>query len=273
MEKMTLVERVQVLEGRLGVTFSKRDLALEALTHKTYANENRDQNLKDNQRLEFLGDAVVDLAVSHRLMDRCPGMPEGELTKMRARIVHEEGLARVARTLRLGELLLLGRGESQSGGRDKNSILADALEAVLGAVYLSGGLEPALVLVDRCFGDMLEEVASGAGRLDYKTLLQEMSHEKLKLSPRYRVVSESGPEHSKLFEVEVCIGEGVYARASGRNKKEAEQSAARTTLERLKSAPSAAPEPAPDVVLTAEAAAPEPVTQVTSGVSPDDPPA
>jgi ribonuclease III len=249
-DKMTLAERVQALEERLGVSISRRDLALEALTHKTYVNENRDQNLKDNQRLEFLGDAVVDLAVSHRLMDRCPGVPEGELTKMRARIVHEEGLARVARSLRLGELLLLGRGESQSGGRDKNSLLADALEAVLGAVYLSGGLEPALTLVDRCFGELLEEVASGAGRLDYKTLLQELSHEKLKLSPRYRVVSESGPEHSKVFEVEVCIGESVYARATGRNKKEAEQAAARTTLDRLKVETAAvappAGEPPPD---------------------------
>ncbi|CAM3733300.1 ribonuclease III [Corallococcus soli] len=269
MEKMTLVERVQALEGRLGVTFSRRDLALEALTHKTYANENRDQNLKDNQRLEFLGDAVVDLAVSHRLMDRCPGMPEGELTKMRARIVHEEGLARVARGLRLGDLLLLGRGESQSGGRDKNSILADALEAVLGAVYLNGGLEPALALVDRCFSEPLEEVASGAGRLDYKTLLQEMSHERLKLSPRYRVVAESGPEHSKVFEVEVCIGEVVYARASGRNKKEAEQAGARTTLERLKTAPAAAPDTGTDVPPTV-AVVPE---LPTPGVPPDDPPA
>ncbi|NOK37365.1 ribonuclease III [Corallococcus exercitus] len=260
MEKMTLAERVQALEARLGVQFSKRDLALEALTHKTYVNENRDQNLKDNQRLEFLGDAVVDLAVSHRLMDRCPGVPEGELTKMRARIVHEEGLARVARSLRLGELLLLGRGESQSGGRDKNSLLADALEAVLGAVYLSGGLEPALALVDRCFGELVEEVASGAGRLDYKTLLQELSHERLKLSPRYRVVSETGPEHSKVFEVEVCIGETVYARATGRNKKEAEQAAARTTLERLKAE-------------AAAVVAPAVVAPIPGGPSPDDPPA
>ncbi|GMU05608.1 ribonuclease III [Corallococcus caeni] len=260
MEKMTLAERVQALEARLGVQFSKRDLALEALTHKTYVNENRDQNLKDNQRLEFLGDAVVDLAVSHRLMDRCPGVPEGELTKMRARIVHEEGLARVARSLRLGELLLLGRGESQSGGRDKNSLLADALEAVLGAVYLSGGLEPALALVDRCFGELVEEVASGAGRLDYKTLLQELSHERLKLSPRYRVVSETGPEHAKVFEVEVVIGEAVYARATGRNKKEAEQAAARTTLERLKAE-------------AAVVAVPAVVAPVPGGPSPDDPPA
>ncbi|MBJ6765547.1 ribonuclease III [Myxococcaceae bacterium JPH2] len=231
---MPPAERVQALEVRLGVTFARLELGLEAITHKTYVNENREQNLKDNQRLEFLGDTVVNLAVSHRLMERCPGVPEGELTKMRARIVHEEGLARVARSIPLGDLLLLGRGEALSGGRDKNSLLADALEAVFGAVYLNGGLEPAVSLVDRYFAEMLDEVSSGAGRLDYKTLLQELAHERLKASPRYRVVSESGPEHSKLFEVEVSIAEVIYARATGRSKKEAEQSAARATMERLK---------------------------------------
>lgn len=234
---MSLAERVQALESRLGVAFSRRELGLEAITHKTYVNENRDQNLKDNQRLEFLGDTVVNLAVSHRLMERCPGVPEGDLTKMRARIVHEEGLARVARSVPLGDLLLLGRGEALSGGRDKNSILADALEAVFGAVFLSGGLDPAVALVDRYFAELLDEVSSGAGRLDYKTLLQETAHERLKVSPRYRVVSESGPEHSKVFEVEVTVGDVAQARASGRSKKEAEQAAARAALERLKEAP------------------------------------
>ncbi len=233
-DKLTVAERVQALETRLGLVFSRKETALEALTHKTYVNENKDQNLKDNQRLEFLGDAVVNLAVSHRLMERFPGMPEGDLTKMRARVVNEDGLARVARRVPLGDLLLLGRGELLSGGRDKNSVLADALEAVFGAVYLSEGLQPAMALVDRYFAELLDEVSTGQGRLDYKTLLQEMAHEKLKVSPRYRVVSESGPEHSKVFEVELSLGEGVFARASGRSKKEAEQCAAQATLEKLR---------------------------------------
>jgi len=233
-EKLTVAERVQALETRLELVFSRKETALEALTHKTYVNENKDQHLKDNQRLEFLGDAVVNLAVSHRLMERFPGMPEGDLTKMRARVVNEDGLARVARRVPLGDLLLLGRGELLSGGRDKNSVLADALEAVFGAVYLSEGLQQAMAAVDRYFAELLDEVSAGQGRLDYKTLLQEMAHEKLKVSPRYRVVSESGPEHSKVFEVELSLGEGVFARASGRSKKEAEQSAAQATLEKLR---------------------------------------
>ncbi|MFP2960340.1 ribonuclease III [Myxococcus sp. 1LA] len=233
-DKMSPSERVQLLESRLGLSFSKMETALEALTHKTYVNETRDKELKDNQRLEFLGDSVVNLAVSHRLMARCPGLPEGDLTKMRARVVNEDGLARVARTIPLGDLLLLGRGELMSGGREKNSVLADALEAVFGAVFLTSGLDAAVALVDRYFADLLDEVSSGQGRLDYKTLLQEMAHERLKLQPRYRVVSESGPEHSKVFEVELVLGDTAFARATGRSKKEAEQAAAQATLEKLR---------------------------------------
>ncbi|QSQ15577.1 ribonuclease III [Myxococcus landrumensis] len=242
MEKLSVAERVEALEKRLGLVFSRREIALEALTHKTYVNESRDKDLKDNQRLEFLGDSVVNLAVSHRLMARFPGVSEGDLTKMRARVVNEDGLARVARSIPLGDLLLLGRGELQSGGREKNSVLADALEAVFAAVYLCSGLETAAALVDRYFAELLDEVSSGQGRLDYKTLLQEMAHEKLKLSPRYRVVSEAGPEHSKVFEVELTLGDAPLARASGRSKKEAEQSAAQATLERLKREAAATPE-------------------------------
>ncbi|MCP3099344.1 ribonuclease III [Myxococcus sp. K15C18031901] len=234
MEKLSQSERVAALETRLGLVFSRREVALEALTHKTYVNENKDKDLKDNQRLEFLGDSVVNLVVGHRLMERFPSVPEGDLTKMRARVVNEDGLARVARGLPLGDLLLLGRGELLSGGREKPSVLADALEAVFGAVYLCAGLEAAGALVDRLFAELLDEVSTGQGRLDYKTLLQEMAHEKRKVSPRYRVISETGPEHAKVFEVEVTLADVSFARASGRSKKEAEQSAAQATLERLK---------------------------------------
>ncbi|MCE9671085.1 ribonuclease III [Myxococcus stipitatus] len=234
MEKLSLSERVTALEARLGLVFSRREVALEALTHKTYVNENKDKDLKDNQRLEFLGDSVVNLLVGHRLMERFPGVPEGDLTKMRARVVNEDGLARVARGLPLGDLLLLGRGELLSGGKDKPSVLADALEAVFGAVFLCAGLDAAGALADRLFAELLDEVSTGQGRLDYKTLLQEMAHEKRKVAPRYRVISEAGPEHAKVFEVEVTLGDVSFARASGRSKKEAEQCAAQATLERLK---------------------------------------
>lgn len=233
MEKRTHAERVQALEERLGVAVARPDLGLQALTHKSYVNEHKDAGLQDNERLEFLGDAVVDLAIGHRLMERFPAASEGELSKLRALIVNEEGLARIARRLGLGELLLLGRGEELTGGRDKNSVLADAMEAVIAAVYQGSGLETVMQLVDRHFTEALEGVALGRSGLDYKTKLQEDVQTRLKLSPRYRVVSESGPDHEKTFEVEVSIGTEPYARATGRSKKEAEQAAARATLEML----------------------------------------
>lgn len=233
MEKMTHAERIQALEGRLGVTLALPDLALQALTHKSYVNEHKEVRLLDNERLEFLGDAVVDLAISDRLMGRFPNASEGELSKLRALIVNEDGLARIARRLQLGELLLLGRGEELTGGRDKNSVLADALEAVIGAVYRGSGLGTVLEMVDRHFGEALEGVAQGRSGLDYKTKLQEDVQTRMKVAPRYRVVSEAGPDHEKTFEVEVSIGSELYARATGRSKKEAEQAAARATLEMI----------------------------------------
>ncbi|HEX4622061.1 MAG TPA: ribonuclease III [Myxococcaceae bacterium] len=230
---LTPEERILSLEQKLGLHFSDPQLALCALTHKSFTNEHRDLANFDNERLEFLGDAVVDLAISHRLMERFPRASEGELSKLRALIVNEEGIARVARRICLGELLRLGRGEDLTGGREKSSVLADALEAVLGAVYTSAGMEKTLALVDTLFADALAGVAEGGSGHDYKTLLQEQAQDRLKLSPRYRVVSETGPDHEKIFEVEVMIGQEAYGRASGRSKKEAEQAAARRTLEKL----------------------------------------
>jgi ribonuclease III len=225
---------VESLCGRLGLEALDAVQALAALTHKSYVNEHRDEGA-DNERLEFLGDAVVDLAVSHRLMERFPDADEGELSKLRALLVNEETLARVARHLGLGGLLRMGRGEEMTGGRDKSSVLADALEAVIGAVYLSGGLPEALSVVDRLFGDLLQGVAEGKSGEDWKTRLQELVQTRLRQSPRYRVVSEEGPDHSKTFEVEVTVGTELFARARGRSKKEAEQAAARETLTMLDS--------------------------------------
>lgn len=230
MSRPTEAERVAKLEQLLLVELPNSALAISALTHKSYCNEHRDEGCTDNERLEFLGDAVVDLAISHRLMERFPSASEGELSKLRALIVNEEGLARIARKIALGELLALGRGEELTGGRDKSSVLADALEAVVGAVYLSSGMDKVMVLVDRLFSEVLDGVAEGRSGLDYKTLLQEDVQNRLRVSPRYRVVSERGPEHEKVFEVEVTIGVDTFARSTGRSKKEAEQSAARETL-------------------------------------------
>ena len=225
---------VDGLRQRLGLEALDPVHGLAALTHKSFVNEHRDEGA-DNERLEFLGDAVVDLAVSHRLMERFPSADEGELSKLRALLVNEESLARVARHLGLGDLLRMGRGEEMTGGRDKSSVLADALEAVIGAVYLSTGLAGVMSVVDRLFGDLLQGVAEGKSGEDWKTRLQELVQTRLRQSPRYRVVSEEGPDHSKTFEVEVTVGTELFARARGRSKKEAEQAAARETLTMLES--------------------------------------
>src|SRR6266849_6352219 len=227
LEKQKTEDQVRALEARLRVSFPDPALGLLALTHKSYTNEHRGDSVGDNERLEFLGDAVVDLAISHRLMERFPGASEGELSKLRALIVNEEGLARIARQIGLGEILLLGRGEELTGGRQKNSVLADALEAVLGSVYLSAGWDTVLELVDRLFGEALEGVADGRSGYDYKTRLQEQVQLRLRQAPKYRVLSETGPAHERVFEVEVTIGDELTAQATGRSKKEAEQAAAR----------------------------------------------
>ncbi len=233
MAKLSPEERIAALEVMLGFSFGSPALPLAALTHKSYVNEHKELSQTHNERLEFLGDAVVDLAISHRLMEQFPLATEGELSRLRALIVNEEGLARVSRQMGVGELLLLGRGEELTGGREKSSVLADALEAVIGAIYLARGLDSVMGLVDTRFGEALAGVAEGRSGLDYKTRLQEEAQERLKLSPRYRVIAEAGPDHAKIFEVEVTIGEVCYGRASGRSKKEAEQAAAQKTLQML----------------------------------------
>lgn len=243
---LTAQERVASLEQHLATTFSDKELALSALTHKSWCNEHRGEPSHDNERLEFLGDAVVDLTIGQRLMERFPQASEGELSKLRALIVNEEGLVRIARAVNLGELLLLGRGEERTGGRDKASVLADALEAVIGALYLSNGMPAVLELIDRVFADAIDGAASGRQGHDSKSHLQEALQSRLKASPRYRVCGETGPEHEKVFEVEVLVGGEIWARSTGRSKKEAEQAAARAALEVLeRRLEAAAPPPAP----------------------------
>ncbi len=244
---------VAELERRIGVTLADAGLALAALTHKSFVNEHRGEPLQDNERLEFLGDAVLDLAVSHRLMERFPVAREGELSKIRAAVVDEPGLALIARELDLGSLLRLGRGEELTGGREKSSLLADALEAVVAAVYLSGGLDPVLALIDRFLGDAFARAAAGTLDRDYKTQLQELAQSRMRSAPRYRVVAEHGPDHSKTFEVELEIGGEVIGRGSGRSKKDAEQASAKLALEVLRPAAPPSPDPA-----AAPATAPEP---------------
>jgi ribonuclease III len=227
-------ELVDALEARLALAFADRKTALAALTHKSYVNEHRDEDgLCDNERLEFLGDAVIDLAVSHRLMEKFPGAREGELSKMRAAVVDEQGLAEMARALELGSLLRLGRGEELTGGRRKASLLADAMEAVVAAIYLEAGLGPVLVLIERFLGEAFARASAGTLDRDWKTQLQELAQSRLRATPRYRVVAEHGPDHSKLFEVETDLRGELVGRGTGRSKKDAEQAAARFALDAL----------------------------------------
>jgi ribonuclease-3 len=212
------------LEAVLGYRFTRRELLERALTHRSFANESRG-GAGDNEKLEFLGDAVLDLVVGHHLMDAFPALREGELSVTRAQVVSESCLSEVAGELGLGEFLRLGRGEERTGGRDKPSLLADGFEAVVAAVYLDGGFEAARELVERLLGDRLRGI-DATGFADFKTRLQESAQAKLKATPEYRVVGEAGPDHDKTFEVAVVIKNREWARAAGKSKKAAEQRAA-----------------------------------------------
>jgi ribonuclease III len=211
--------------------FGKPELLERALTHSSYANEHR--VLSHNERMEFLGDAILNFVISEHLMQLCPDATEGDLSRLRASLVSETSLAEIARKIQLGRYLLLGKGEEQTGGRDKESILANCLEALIAAVYLDAGMEPSRAFVIRFFGDNIRKASSTGMTLDYKTELQERCQEHLKQLPEYRVISESGPDHQKQFEVEIRINNDVLGRGSGKSKKEAEQHAAQAALSHL----------------------------------------
>lgn len=223
---------------RLGYQFADQGLLTRALTHRSYANEGAQSSREHNERLEFLGDAVVDLSVGHLLMEALPRAREGSLSKLRAMVVNEGSLARAAMGMWLGQCLRLGRGEDQSGGRQKPSILADAFEAVIGAIYLDGGFGAADGVVKRELGGLVREAVSGQLNRDHKTRLQELSQARLRQVPQYEVVSERGPEHEKVFEIVVSVDGRTLARATGHSKKDAEQQAAERAIQSLEAEPS-----------------------------------
>jgi len=220
----------EALDLALGVGFADPELRRAALTHRSYAFE-RGLALT-NERLEFLGDSVLGLVVTDMSYRAFPDMPEGQLAKLRAAIVNMQALADVARTLDLGSIVLLGRGEEQSGGREKSSILADALEAVFGAVYMDRGLDAARALIERLFRPRMDAYARGEGDRDHKTMLQELASQQIRSMPEYRL-SERGPDHEKEFTATVYLGGEAFGRGVGRSKKEAEQQAAREAFERM----------------------------------------
>ena len=224
---------MQALEDALGYRFREPALLREALRHSSYANEHRGGEAASNERLEFLGDSVLGFVTAEFLFRSRPEAPEGELTRLRARLVCEESLYGVARTLGLGQYLCLGRGEEAGGGRERASILADATEAVIAAVYLDGGIEAAEALIHRVLLDDAEETRAAEQRRDYKTALQEFVQRTPGQALSYRLAGESGPDHAKTFTVTVLLDGAPAGTGSGHSKKEAEQMAARDALARL----------------------------------------
>ena len=230
------------LQDQLGYRFSNLEPLVQSLTHRSFANERAAASTQpasspddDNERLEFLGDAVLDLALSEHLMRRFPSDDEGGLSKKRASLVNEDSLAKLALEMKIESVLRVGRGEAKTGGMQKPRILASAFEAVLGAVFLDGGYGAAAGVVERAFALRIDEVGRSDVdfRGDFKTRLQERAQELFRATPTYRVERESGPDHDKVFEISVLVGERVLATGQGRNKKAAEQDAARQALETL----------------------------------------
>ena len=224
---------MQELERKLNYAFRNPALLQEALNHSSYANEHRAAHLHSNERLEFLGDSVLGFVTAEFLFQRHPEAPEGDLTRIRAALVCEQSLYEVAQRLGLGQYLKLGRGEEAGGGRERTSILADAVEAVFAAVYLDGGMDAARALIHRCLLDAQRESVVEERRRDYKTALQELVQRQVDQTLTYRMVDEQGPDHAKTFRAEVLLNGEAIGSGSGHSKKEAEQAAARAAMEAL----------------------------------------
>jgi ribonuclease-3 len=221
------------LQTSLGVSFNNLSLLEQALIHSSYLNENPDLIPTSNERLEFLGDAVLALVVAEKFYQDFPQLSEGGMTRLRMSLVRRETLARVARAIRLGDYLYLGKGEEASGGRRKPNNLAGALEAVIAAIFLDQGLPPTRKFILRLFGKELERTVSRGVEVDYKSQLQELLQAKQQPAPVYQVVEAVGPVHDRWFTVEVKVGDTMLGRGSGRSKKMAEIEAACSALQRL----------------------------------------
>ena len=222
---------IKDLEKAIGYQFRDLSLLQNALAHSSYANERWHNSLMSNERLEFLGDSVLGMLVANYLYRTFPNRPEGELTRMRADMVCERTLARVAGRLELGKHLLLGKGEEQGGGRSRDSILADAVESVIAACYLDGGMEAAKAFVEKFI--LVTVPTQKMNNADYKTALQELVQQKKNQTLSYRLVGESGPDHDKKFEVELTLNGTVVGTGTGSSKKRAEQQAAQAALNKL----------------------------------------
>ncbi|OFZ80134.1 MAG: ribonuclease III [Bdellovibrionales bacterium RIFOXYD1_FULL_53_11] len=225
--------KIQFLQERLGYSFGDRGILLQALTHTSFGHEFLQEKpvaLRDNERLEFLGDAILDVVVSDILLEAFPNANEGQLSKMRAAVVNEKTLALVAKSIGLQEVVRLGKGEIQTGGNLKPSILSCTLEALIASIYLDGGFNAVYPVVRHLFSPLFSEERELISFCDHKTQLQEIVQAKWKVTPSYHLLATSGPDHAKTFEVEVRMKGKILANAKGQSKKEAEQNAAKAAI-------------------------------------------
>ncbi|MFW5999209.1 MAG: ribonuclease III [Halanaerobiaceae bacterium] len=225
--------KIQQVEEELNIEFSDQELIQRALIHKSYVNENPGQEIKNNERLEFLGDSVLNLTISSYIFRKFTDYPEGKLAKMRAILVSAPILSRKAREFNLGEYVIMGRGEEMTGGRERDSILADTMEAVFGAIYLDKGIKEVSDFIIDIFSKDIEIVSSEEYIRDYKTRLQELTQEQSTKRPEYNVVAEKGPDHNKTFAVEVSFDGKVLGQGTASSIKEAEQDAAKEAFLKL----------------------------------------
>ena len=226
---MKSTTKTKEIEKSLGITFKDKSLLDLAFVHKSYVNEANDKS-EQNERLEYLGDAVLELAVTDYLYHKFPGHPEGDLTNWRSALVKGKNLSKVAKKLGLGEFLYLSRGEELSGGREKAYILANTVEAVIGAIYLDSGFEVAREFIMKHIVVLLEDIISQGLDVDPKSRVQELAQEKLNTTPRYELLSETGPDHDKKFVMGIYFGDRLVADGEGYSKQEAEQAAAGNAL-------------------------------------------
>lgn len=221
--------RFQTLQNHIAVHFTDETLLTLAFIHKSYVNEH-DEEVGHNERMEFLGDAVLELSVTHYLYTNYPDQPEGQLTNWRSALVKGKNLARVSRALELGQYLLLSRGEELSGGREKDYILANTMESLIGAIYLDKGFETANAFILKNIVVLLKEIIEQGLNIDSKSHVQELAQEKLGATPTYELLSETGPDHDKIFEMGIYFGAELAGKGEGPSKQEAEQAAASAAL-------------------------------------------
>lgn len=227
---------VEALESKIGYVYRNKQYAINALIHSSYSNEHHKFAAKNNERLEFLGDAILDFVLSLMLYNDKANLSEGEMSKMRALIVCESSLNNCAQKIGLGDLILLGRGEESNGGRTRPSILSDAMEAIIGSIYLDGGIDEAQGFIMNILGDIYQRAISGMLFMDYKTALQEELQKSGDVQIQYKIMEAMGPDHSKTFKIAVYANGKVIGIGTGKSKKDAEQMAAKAALEKTNQA-------------------------------------